>query len=215
MSLTISEITIRKYLPKDKEAIKSIACRTAGVYPRLNRQLIGDLLTAYYTDYEPQHLLIAEWRGDVGGYLAGCSHTTRSRLIKSLITVPRAVSKALFRGNISAQELNYFIVLMEATFRRRDKGDSSPPEGYPAHFHINLKEGLRGRGLGAEMVKKFLKALKKEDVAGVHVRVKERNGKAQKFFKALGFTYLKRYPMVAPKEEGYKDSYTVIYGKRL
>ena len=75
-------LLIRVYRPDDRDAVRTVACDTAdrgepveGFFR--DREVFADLLTRYYTDWEPQSLWVAEAEGRVIGYLTGCLDTRR------------------------------------------------------------------------------------------------------------------------------------------
>jgi ribosomal protein S18 acetylase RimI-like enzyme len=58
---------------------------------------------------------------------------------------------------------------------------------YPAHLHIDLLPRAQGQGHGRRMMRKLLDALAGRGAAGVHLGVSPANGRAQGFYRALGF----------------------------
>lgn len=204
---------IRKFKKTDRNSVRNIANSTATGYPRSDLQLVADLLTNYYVDYEPEHLLIAQVEGEVVGYLSGCFNGSRCRWIKGTRVIPKAVVKALLRGEIGWKEVRYlgsFIyVAMHSGLR------NAPPSGYPAHFHINIAEDWRGEGLGTRLANEFLSMLKESGVSGVHVRVRKNNRRASKFFRSLEFTREKGYPILVAEEDGFRTSRSIIYTKKI
>ncbi|MCA1808961.1 MAG: hypothetical protein LC725_05870 [Lentisphaerae bacterium] len=96
---------IRQYLPGDRPAVRRISYDTAdagrpadGFFP--DRELLADLLTGYYTDYEPESLWVAEEQGRVVGYLAGALDTGRVRRIMAWRLIPRWCFMAVACGTL-------------------------------------------------------------------------------------------------------------------
>jgi ribosomal protein S18 acetylase RimI-like enzyme len=60
-------------------------------------------------------------------------------------------------------------------------------EGYPAHFHIDLLPGYRGRGYGRQLVGRLRGDLQAAGVRGVHVGMVTANTAARQFYDRVGF----------------------------
>ncbi|KAF2008530.1 GCN5-related N-acetyltransferas-like protein [Aaosphaeria arxii CBS 175.79] len=63
--------------------------------------------------------------------------------------------------------------------------------GYPAHLHIDIEPAFQGRGFGALLVARFLKGLREEGAAGVHLGMVRWNEGAKRFYERLGFATCK------------------------
>ena len=88
-------------------------------------------------------------------------------------------------------------------------------DDYPAHLHVNVRQGFRGQRLGQRLVEAFCKRVRAADVRGVHAGVSAENTPAHHFFEQLGFAELQREARFR-KPDGSDDIlYTIIYGKRL
>jgi GNAT superfamily N-acetyltransferase len=68
---------------------------------------------------------------------------------------------------------------------------------YPSHFHINVKPGYQGGGVGAQLTARFLKLCHEAGSPGVHV-VTGAESRAVKFYEARGFKHLVPLPEPAP-----------------
>ncbi|MFP3952526.1 MAG: GNAT family N-acetyltransferase [Candidatus Acetothermia bacterium] len=204
---------IRRYENGDRDGVRRIAVGTASGYPRSDPELIADLLSNYYVEHEPEHLLVAESNGVTTGYLFGCVQTRRCRLVKSLSVFPKAVIRGLLRRKIRWREIRYFA----STAYVAVKGGlrSSPPRGYPSHFHVNVAREYRRKGIGTALVERFTEVLRENRVPGVHVRVRRNDLKAADFFKSFGFTRARAYPVVVAEEKGMRASWSVVYVKDL
>lgn len=193
-------MNIRRYEPRDRAALREIACETADVaFP--DREILADLLTRYYTDIAPQHSWVAEDAGHIVGYLTGCLDTRRYLRAMATRIVPAALCKALARGR-----LGQFGPLL-----RRPKGDFRRTQilaEYPAHLHVNFRPSHRGRGGGGELIERFLRQAAEAGVAGVHAGVSETNEAGRRFFEKFGFVALGREPRVG-------GAFTILYGKKI
>ena len=66
--------------------------------------------------------------------------------------------------------------------------------GYPAHFHIDLLERIRGSGLGRTLLERLFGELRERGVPGVHMGVDGGNTNAIGFYEHLGFRTLQHEP---------------------
>jgi len=104
-----NDIIIRSYESQDREMIRQIACDTADMGEPVenffgDREVVGDLLTRYYTDYESESLWVAEYEGKVIGYLTGCLDTHRYFRIMGFCLLPQIIIKSILRGVFLRQD---------------------------------------------------------------------------------------------------------------
>jgi len=66
---------------------------------------------------------------------------------------------------------------------------------YPSHFHINVKPGCQGRGIGALLVARFIQHCQKQRSRGIHV-VTGAQSRAVDFYELCGF---RRIPEADPE----------------
>ena len=210
---------IRPYEPRDRDAVRRISYDTAdagasGAGISSDREFIEDLLTAYYTDYEPESLFVLEADGKVVGYLEGCLDTRRQLRITMRRILPRAAIRALARGAIFHADIwrlagsAFRTILAAGTHRGADL------DQYPAHLHVNILDGYRGRKAGNDLMERFFDRARAAGVHGVHLSVREDNAPARRFFENAGFTAMSRQPTIAtPRASGIL--YSITYGKIL
>ncbi|HQP91597.1 MAG TPA: GNAT family acetyltransferase, partial [Candidatus Omnitrophota bacterium] len=72
----MNDITVRKFSPGDRQAVRDIAWDTAFMGETASvffddKEILCDFLTEYFTDFEPDPFFVAESGGRVVGYLAG------------------------------------------------------------------------------------------------------------------------------------------------
>ena len=90
-------LRIRRYAPTDRDAVRrlALACADQRVIPAwLNnhRELVADILTGYYADFEPESCWVADDATNrVVGYLLGCLSTARRNRIMRWRIVPTVV----------------------------------------------------------------------------------------------------------------------------
>ena len=182
------EFEIRPYQPADREAIRRICFETGYMGESIewlwrDRESFSDLITRYYTDREPESILVAVRGPEVVGYLTGCvdsrrAHGAAAREIGRLVR-----SRALFRPGLASFLARALIDVM------RDGG--APEEAlsgarWPAHLHIDFLPEGRGKGLGRRIMTAWFERLRGLRVPGVHLGTFAENHPAIRFFEACG-----------------------------
>lgn len=210
---------IRAYQAGDRPAVREIACDTAARGEPVerffhDRELFADVLTRYYTDWEPPAVWIAEQDRRVVGYLTGCLETGRYQQVMARRIIPTATARAIGRGALLHPSAWRLLAALVQTWRigglRRLLLDA-----YPSHLHVNLRPEARGRRIGAALVERFLSQVQAAGSCGVHAAVRSDNGAAQRFFERLGFAELGRHPVVFPSGAVLERRDTIVYGRRV
>lgn len=188
-----SGIIIRNFKPEEKKAIREISVQSSifGEYTDqklLNEEIIADLLTSYFIEYEPQFCFVAEKDSEVVGYLLGSSDVQKMHKVVRSKIMPELVKKAFQSGLIfRAPNLG----LMKNVLNSYCKGEFKVPDfsqEYPATLHVNISPRYRGKMIGSLLVYHFLQILKEKQVKGIHFGVLSE--KARGFFEKLGFEIL-------------------------
>ena len=213
-----TELVIRPYERRDREPVRWLCCDTADrggpIEPLYNdREIFADLVTRYYTDYEPGATWIAEWDGRVVGYLTGCAASRRYRRIMRWRVAPLAVMRAIGRGALCSRQSWRWARAALHTWR--DGKLHSPGSRYPAHLHINVQEGFRGQQIGQRLVERFLDQIRMMGLSGVYAAIRSDNVRSRAFFERFAFTELSRYQVFVPNGSSLRAHETVLYGKRL
>lgn len=211
-------VIIRKYRPEDREAVREISWNTADKGRTVDlyfhdREAVADVLTRYYTDWEPEALWLAESDGAVVGYLTGCLDTRRCNRTTLRRIGPRAAAGAACRGALWRAETWR---LLAALVRTVLLGGTAKVDltTYPAHLHINLRQGFRGRGLGRQLIEHFRRQALEQGLRGIHLVAWGENQDGRRFFETLGFRLLREQPLVLPEGRGFRKTSTVVYGWR-
>jgi len=208
---------VRKYQPVDRAAVREIACDTANAGEPVDRffrdrETVADVLTRYYTDCEPQSLWIAECEGQVVGYLTGCLDTRRCERVTRRRVLPKALGGAVLRGALWHADTWRLLAAFAGTVVLGGFPHPIDLAVYPAHFHINLREGFRGGGLGPQLVEAFRQQVDRAGVRGIHVVTRGDNAAARRFFERMGFHPLYEKPLVLPALRRFKRTSTAVYG---
>jgi hypothetical protein len=98
---------VRLYRPEDRAAVREIAWRTGfiGESPEWywrDRQSFEEIWTPYYTDQEPESLLVATRDEQVVGYLTGCVDTAHAPSPKQAVLRQLLRRALLFRPGTAA-----------------------------------------------------------------------------------------------------------------
>ena len=186
-------VNIRKYRGEDRKAIRDISVKTSFLGNPIeffidDRELIADVLTRYYTDYEPESCFGAISKGEVIGYLTGATDVKSKNSVFRYRVLPIVIKRVL-TGKVFLKKntLKYifftFISFLKGEFRTPDFTSE-----YPATLHVNLAEDYRGIGIGGELILEYLDYLGKFGIRGVHFRTKSKRAKS--FFLKMGFDIL-------------------------
>jgi hypothetical protein len=152
----------------DWEQMRAICIETsARPVPEESRVAFGRLWIDPYRRWAPGRAYVARERDGVVGYLTGCA-STASFLFLSGLLGPRPTLGA---------NLRFPKTLLARLLWR-----------YPAHLHVNVREGHRG-GVGRALVERFERDAAAGGAAGVHVFCGER---PLGFYLKLGYEELGR-----------------------
>jgi GNAT superfamily N-acetyltransferase len=213
------DVTIRPYELRDRPAVRQIAFDTADNGEPASffsdREVFADILTRYYTDFEPQSLWVVDHAGQAVGYLSGCLDDRRYQRVMAWRVVPAALVRAIARGALARRETWRLLGALVRTWRSGEFHQPAALAHYPAHLHINIRQGFRGQQIGPRLVERFVEQARAAGVGGIHAGVHEDNQPARRFFERLGFVPLGHYAMVLPDGETYRIGGTIVYGKQV
>ena len=122
--------TVRPYEARDRDAVRHICCESGFMGEPVDplfadRDLFADFFTAYYTDCEPAHCLVAEADGRVVGYLICCiDHARYPRWQAGLVlrSVPRVCGRVL-TGRYRLQDLRFLCWFLLRAHRETPAAD--------------------------------------------------------------------------------------------
>ena len=167
----IFSFSIRPYRPADKHAVRVLCCDTGYFGQPIDiifrdREWFADLNTGYYLRYEPDLCFVAEANKQLIGYVLGCSRPLKyAFLFYTLIAPPlfvKAFVKCFFRI-YDSKSRDYIKKLVLKGSRERPKKPSRA-----AHFHVNIKQGFRRKGVGKALVRTLFKNLLKKGINNVY-----------------------------------------------
>ncbi|HOR43069.1 MAG TPA: hypothetical protein PK111_07900, partial [Atribacterota bacterium] len=137
-----TDFKIRKYQQENRRAVREISVESS-IWANykdilLNDDIIADLLTSHFLEYEPQSCFVAEREGEVIGYLLGSCDVANMRkvIIKKILP---GLAKKIFQDGLAFRVPN--LKLGFNLFFSLIKGEFNIPDltySYPATLHVNI-----------------------------------------------------------------------------
>ena len=180
-----------------------------------DRNFAGDILTAYYTDYEPESSFVAVSEGKVVAYINGCLDNRRYGLVMLFLIMPRVMMKGLVRGVFWRVEFWQILKATLKNWRRLISWRQESFHSHQGHMHIGVSKLFRHQRVGEQLVHTFLKYVKEHKTQHVTASVHESNTAACRFFERLGFVPQERHPMVMAYGNSFKGYYSILYVKTM
>lgn len=190
--IDVTEVKIRGYQKEDRNAIREISIESSifGEYRNavFDDEVLADLLTAYFTDYEPVSCFVAEKKEYVMGYILGTKDVRKMRNVLKRKVIPGVVKDLSGKGQFFRKANLIFIKnIVFSYFKGEFVAPDFSPE-YPATLHINIAPQFRGQNVGSLLINHYLDFLKKESISGIHFGVLSE--RAKMFFLKLDFKVL-------------------------
>ena len=185
---------IRPYTAADRIAVWDLAANTAFFGDPVeafldDRALFCAAFVAYYADYEPERLWIAEIDGTVVGYVTGCGDSRRQARTFGSRILPAVLWGVLRRRYRVGIKTLRFALCMAREGLQHDRPDVSL-DRFPGHLHINVLARARGNGIGRALLEGSLAQFWASGVRGVHLSTTDRNAAACHLYEAVGFRLL-------------------------
>jgi ribosomal protein S18 acetylase RimI-like enzyme len=183
---------VRPYRPDDREAVRRICFETGYMGEPIawqwsDPESFADLFSSWYTDQEPGSALVAVVDDVVLGYLLGCLDSRRVDLEPSLAAHHLLRRGLLVKPGTAAVLWRSLLDIGRSAVHRDLPRPVFLDDRWPAHLHIDLLPEGRGRGLGGELMRRWLATLRSDGVAGCHLETWAENSNAIAFFEAMGF----------------------------
>lgn len=214
----MNNITIRPYQQEDRAAVRAIAWDTAYFGEPADafftdREILADILTAYFTDYEPESCFVAETENKVVGYLTGTKNAQNVLRGFALKIFPRLLLKSIWtRTLFNPKNLRFIYHFLRSILIGEYKTPNFFAQ-YPAELHINIKKEYRSLGIGAQLMDTFITYLKQENISGVQLSTMSE--KASRFFQQQGFVILHQTKRTYFRYLLQKDIPIYLCGKKL
>ncbi len=187
------DIYIREFKNSDRKDIRRISCQTAflGIpYTEIfdDKEILADVLTLYFTNYEPKSCFVTISKNKVIGYIIGSKDVKLMRRVFISKLLPKLFVKILFRNVLFKRNTRTFLMGIITSIMRGEFFNPDFSKQYPATLHINIDENYRGLNIGKNLVNYYLDFLKGKNIHGIHISTMSEGAKM--FFTKLGFTLL-------------------------
>jgi GNAT superfamily N-acetyltransferase len=214
----MNDFIIRKYQKQDRQAVRDIAWDTAFIGESAeaffsDKEVLADLLTQYFTDFEPESCFVAESKGEVLGYIIGSVDTGKLGMISFTKIVPKLLIKIFARNTLlNKKNLACFSNILKS-FIKNEFFSKDLNAVYPATFHINIKEKFRHLGIGSNLMAAYLNYLKALNIRGV--RLATYSQESGRFFMKNGFTLIYQRPRTYFEYLGKNDLKVSVFGRKI
>lgn len=187
--------SIRPYEPKDLDALYDICLKTGdtgedATHLYSDPKLLGHLYAAPYATLEPDLTFVLEDERGVCGYILGALDSKAFDAWLEREWFPGLRERYPEPGGDPGTWTRDERLIKQ--FYKDDSGDNALLKDYPSHLHIDLLPRAQGRGNGRALMETFLGALKAKGSPGVHLGTSPQNLRAERFYKKMRFTELKR-----------------------
>lgn len=211
--------TVRPYRLTDRSGVRLIFGEDEFARPDLlNKypdmgQYLADEGSCYYTDYEPESLLVAEAQEEMVGALLGAVSTDRYKEIYK-----RHIGRLLIRRCLSGAYgfPGWLIPIVRTELACRNLVTPVVDfHQYPAHLHIGVLADCRRKGIGTALMERYADYLCQIKVPGYHLYASSFHPMGVAFYRKLGLEDLGHFKW--PFHDGYQWSTVTeyIFGKRL
>ncbi len=216
----MSNLIIRSYRPNDRDVVRKICSDAAdrgelieNIFP--DREVAADLLTGYYTDYEPASTFVAESDGQVVGYVQSCFDNRRYGLVMFWIMFPKTFIKAFKHGVFFNKKSLGFIGSMLGNWPRLFTWRKESFHSHQGHMHIGIARDFRGRRIGRQLIASLLQYAHEQGVHELTASVHDGNAAARRFFEQLGFQPREEYPMSMASPRGLEKYHSIFYVRTI
>jgi GNAT superfamily N-acetyltransferase len=218
-NLNDARFMIRPYQSIDRHAVRIIYGEDEFARPHLlrknprMREYLADEASSYYTDYEPESILVAEAKGEVVGALLGAVNTIRYEHIYKRHIRPVFIQRCLSGAYglplwlwpvVRTEMASGSIVATRVDLRQ-----------YPAHLHIGVVPSWRRQGIGTSLMAGYADYLRQKGVAGYHLYASSFHPLGVTFYRKLGLEDLGQFTW--PFHNGFELLAVTdyIFGQRL
>ena len=216
----MNKINIRPYKADDLDSLRTLCCDVAdrgapieNFFP--DRDVAADLLTKYYTDYEPQSTFVAECDGRIVGYINGCMDNRRYGLVMFWLLMPPLLIKAFKGGIFSRPEIRQLLRGSLKNWRRIFVWRKKSFHSHQGHLHIGIANGFRGQQIGRNLINTLAEYALQMGIGELTASVHDANKAAGIFFETQGFVVRERYPMVLIRDGKQEHYHSLLYVKTI
>jgi ribosomal protein S18 acetylase RimI-like enzyme len=195
----VDDVEIRTFAEGDRAALRDLFARagegspTETLWGHLDSE--ADVYLTPYLDHEPESVFLADRGGVLVGYLTGSlggavpgENERMDRAIREHRLMFRRGPAAFFARAV-------LDTATAAVLRRPTAGELHDPR-WPAHLHINVLPEVRGAGVAAGLMNRWLERLAEQGSPGCHLQTLVENTRAVRFFGRMGFEPYGETPVV-------------------
>jgi GNAT superfamily N-acetyltransferase len=176
------------------------------------REIFADMWARYYTDFEPGSCFVADDGNGAVGYITGCIDTAVFKRTMREQIMPALMRRLFTRGFVfHPRNIRRLYGLWRCTRR----GETAEPDlsEYRSHLHINLRDGYRGSGAGAQLISQVVELCRQHGSKGIQLGSISR--RAIPFFSRNGFVELSRRRFTLYDDILEPPTYLVFMGMKL
>ncbi|HVQ87413.1 MAG TPA: GNAT family N-acetyltransferase [Actinomycetes bacterium] len=184
---------IRDFRPSDTADLYDVCLHTGnsgqdatGLFR--HGRLLGDVYVGPYLEFAPEFALVADDGRRAAGYALAVLDTEQFERRLQQDWWPKV--QAQYAEVVQTPETHILESEMLAVVQQPARANHPQLPEYPSHLHIDLLEGIRGQGIGRQMMDELFARLRSSGSRGVHLDVAVDNVGAQRFYRRLGFTQL-------------------------
>lgn len=209
---------IRKFMTQDRVAVRRLSCKTSFLeLPReqifKDDEILADVLTLYFTDYELESCFVAVDNATVIGYLIGSKDVAKMNRVINLKITPMLIAKMCRRRTLLYKTNIRFLFYCFLSFLKGEFFMQDFSKDFPAVLHINIDSAYRNQGIGKRLIETYISFLKQSKVKGVHFSTLSENAKG--FFLKMGFDILCKKKRSYLKPFIGREVVLYVFGKRL
>ncbi|KZK76120.1 Acetyltransferase (GNAT) family protein [Pseudovibrio sp. Ad46] len=185
---------IRRAGPHDLEGLYRISVQTGHLgddasHLYADHRMMGHIYSAPYLKYSPQFAYVIESQNQVVGYCVGTHNTVEFEEVLESQWWPslrRRYPKPDqgMRSAWTAEERRCQMIHLP------ERTPEQISTCFPAHLHMNLLPVIQGQGMGALLLKEWMRDAKRHGVTAVHVGANAKNARAIRFWQKYGFSEL-------------------------
>lgn len=188
------ESSIRLARADDRAAVSRVCLLTAdagsdatGLY--LDDTVVADIYAGPYLELEPELSFVVDTDRGVEGFIVGTADTRQFVERYRAEWLPGFARRHARPVPLPGAELSIAEEMTDRGYRPENMLIDELDD-FPAHLHINLLPTLQGQGLGRQLIRTMLAALRERGIGAVHLGVASSNTSAIAFYRRLGFTEL-------------------------
>jgi hypothetical protein len=173
----MAAISVRSYQPSDRASLRRICYDTGMMGEPASRyygdfESFADMFTAYFTDFEPHNIVVAERQGRLVGYTCAALDAERQRSPERYLLRHVLLRGVCFKAGCRPFFLRALRDLLLEGSRKVPHVDHAR---YPSQMHINLLAEARHGGTATRMHCQLLDKLHERGSRGVFAEILANN----------------------------------------